>query len=425
MVGFFGCHGLEKEDPEFEQNLKVLEVIVGVLGNAWQRESVLDTLEQRIASRTRELTAFSDMAVLAGEAQDLPDILLPALSRIMEISNCEAACLHLLSKEDNTFKLVAQRGLPAEFQERMQLIQIDKSFLAKMDQTEQDGFTSGGDLTALMPDALHLPGFGASFGAGLRVRGQTLGLLSCYRISNEPFLLFHASLLIAIGEQLGIIVENYRLRLEAEELATIEERQRLARELHDAVSQSLYSLTLFAHSGRDALEEGDQDKLEDSLLQLEENALLALKEMRLLLYQLRSPALERGLAQAIDSRLELVEHRLGIKTTWRIDDTIGLSKRVEQELFRIITEALNNSLKHARASEVAVGLKSDGEQIVLTISDNGSGFNPVQVYEGMGLRNMRERAAELAGQLKVSSEPGGGTQVHLTIDQKALPDVEV
>jgi signal transduction histidine kinase len=274
-----------------------------------------------------------------------------------------------------------------------------------------DVWSSG---TSKHPDAFEIPQFQSDTHIPLRARGKIQGLLSCYRISQTPFNPYQVFFLNAIGEQLGLAVENHRLRLKTEEIATIQERQRLARELHDAVSQSIYSLTLFARSGRDAFERGDQVKLLDNLEQLEVNSLAALKEMRLLLYQLRSMALEKGgLLQAIESRFNLVEHRSGIQTVITLDESIKLSEYMEQEFFLIISEALNNALKHANANQVSVDIRPENGNILLVIWNNGKGFDPSRASGGMGLDNMRERASALGGQLLISSQSDSGTWIRV------------
>jgi signal transduction histidine kinase len=140
-------------------------------------------------------------------------------------------------------------------------------------------------------------------GAQIRARGQPLGLLSCYRDSNHAFTLEDISLLTALAEQLGVVIENYRLRQQLEEMVLVKERQRLARELHDSITQSLYSQTLFARAGRYAYEDGDTGKLNSSMEQIEASSLSALKEMRMLLFHLQPPSLgEGGLETAINDR---------------------------------------------------------------------------------------------------------------------------
>jgi signal transduction histidine kinase len=214
----------------------------------------------------------------------------------------------------------------------------------------------------------------------------------------------------------GVIVENHRLRERIGQTAVDEERQRLARELHDAVTQSLYSQLLFARAGRDAAEENNLPKVRDNLQQLESNAAQALKEMRLLLYQLRPAALQHGsLAAAIDDRFNLVERRLGLQATCSIAADVELGAAVEDMLYRVVLEALNNSLKHANATTVQVDLGRDQTRLYLSIQDDGQGFDVEQVHVGMGLSGMQERVAQFGGQLGIGVRPGQGTEVRVVI----------
>ena len=403
-------------------NTRLVEVVAGMLGSLLRREALLNTLEEKVAERTHELSAFFDMAMLAGEAHEISDIMQPALVNIMEIIASEAAAIHLYDEHQHTMKLVAQRGVPSEQLSQLQTLHMDEPMTEWINNSSDAVWPSS---TTKLPVTLDLPDFQSTTHVSLRARGKIQGLLSCYRLSDAPFNPYQVFFLNAIGEQLGMAVENYRLRLKAEEVATIQERQRLARELHDAVSQSLYSLALFARSGRDALEVGDQVKLSDSLEQVEANSLAALKEMRLLLYQLRSLALEEGgLVQAIESRFDLVERRTGINASVEMDENIDLNGRVEHELFRLVTEALNNALKHAGASQVSVTIRSENGLVVLNIQDNGRSFDPGQTFAGMGLQNMRERVSTLGGYIDFSSQPGIGTRIRVEIPQSQAPEGE-
>jgi signal transduction histidine kinase len=266
-----------------------------------------------------------------------------------------------------------------------------------------------------MPAAFHIEGYRSYLGAQLRAGGEVLGVLSCYR-EQGGFSLNHVSVLSALAEQLGVVIENHRLRQQAEETAIVSERQRLARELHDAVTQSLYSQALFARAAHNALEEGDRARLQDSLGQLGANAASALREMRLLLHQLRPAALEAGgLAQAIDDRLELVERRVGITAECRVDGRIQAGSDTEVMLYRVALEALNNALRHANATRVAVHVRARGGSVRLVVSDNGCGFDPARVSGGMGLAGMRERVRQQGGQLKITSAPGRGTVVRVSV----------
>jgi len=190
--------------------------------------------------------------------------------------------------------------------------------------------------------------------------------------------------------------------------AVFEERQRLARDLHDSVTQSLYGLTLLAEASQ--RKASGHEKADFS--RLGEIGRQALKEMRLLIFELMPGAFENeGLIGALQHRLETVEKRtyLGVDFQWEGDfqDSIEF----ELELYHIAMEALNNSLKHSRASQVEVRLTCIDGKLELFIKDNGDGFCMDKVSGGLGLNNMRTRAEKLNGKLVIDSAPGKGTKV--------------
>jgi signal transduction histidine kinase len=413
LVGSISFTNMELPRSKVLTNIRSVEVIAGMLASTLRRDEILNVLEEKVSERTRQLSAFFDMAMLAGEAKQLADFMQPALVKVMEVIACEAAAIHLFDDEQQILKLIAHYGIPNDYLAQIESFPVDGPVISRIKSDEiWDGLSN--NLAAL--SEFNFPDFCYAAHTSLRAKGNIQGLLSCYRIADMPFTVYQQVFLNAIGEQLGLAVENYRLRIKAERSATIQERQRLARELHDAVSQSLYSLTLYARSGRDALAAGDQAKLYNSLEELEINSLVALKEMRLLLYQLRSLALEeRGLAQAIESRFNLVERRSGIQANIIMDESVKLAENVEQELFLLITEALNNALKHAQADQVFVKLQKEDGLIVVEIQDNGSGFDPLQVTGGMGLLNMQDRAAALGGQIEITNQKDRGTRIRLEI----------
>jgi signal transduction histidine kinase len=204
----------------------------------------------------------------------------------------------------------------------------------------------------------------------------------------------------------------------AEELAKIKERNRLARELHDSVTQSMYSLTLLAAGWRRLAAKGELASPEDSFAEIEEVAQQALKEMRLLIYELRPLALEsEGLQGALHHRLSAVEKRAGVEARLITDDIINLPEAVEEALYAIAIEALNNALKHAAATSVTVKLHASDSRILMEVIDNGHGFDPLQAKEsrGMGLKSIRERVDHLNGKLDIISKPDAGTNVKVEV----------
>ena len=209
------------------------------------------------------------------------------------------------------------------------------------------------------------------------------------------------------------------LRIGELEKAVLDERSRLARELHDSVTQSLYSLTLFSEAARHKAEKSGDVEIEQTVNQIGKIGLHALKEMRLLVFELQPPELEKeGLPTAIRRRLEAVEERAGVDAQLVVDDHFNISGKVEQEFFRIVQEALNNSLKHAAASEVIVYLRQKEKCIEMEIKDNGVGFDSKNISKssGMGLKNIQDRAEKLGGNVTIQSNPGNGTSIKISVD---------
>lgn len=202
----------------------------------------------------------------------------------------------------------------------------------------------------------------------------------------------------------------------AHDTAVLEERQRLARDLHDSVTQSLYSVTLHAQGARRLLAAGELGLAADALRGLQETAQEALDEMRLLLFELRPPILEQvGLIAALQARLNAVEGRANLQTKLIADEVDNLPPAVEQALYRIAQEALNNALKHARAQRIVIQIQQAPGCVVLDISDDGVGFEPAAANTagGLGLRGIAERVAQLGGRVDVQSAPGKGTQLRV------------
>lgn len=202
---------------------------------------------------------------------------------------------------------------------------------------------------------------------------------------------------------------------EAEIKSAIEERQRLARDLHDTVAQTLYSMTLLAEAVRRMAQAGDLDQVQAYASRLGETAQQSLKEMRLLVYEMRSSMLEeQGLAKAIQNRLDAVEKRSGIDVRFQTNLEGKLPEPLEKGLFYILSEALTNSLKHANATAVSVVMCVDADaEVAIEVSDNGRGFdlNAAEEDGGIGLNSMKERAEKLGGGMKIVSELEQGTRV--------------
>jgi len=205
---------------------------------------------------------------------------------------------------------------------------------------------------------------------------------------------------------------------QAEQNAVIEERHRLARDMHDSVMQTLYGQVLSAEGAARKVAEGEISLVGERLQDIRRTAQSALREMRFLIYELRPPDLERdGLVAALRARLEAVEVRAGMQTSLQVEGDGPLSHDLEAMIYRVVQEALNNALKHSGAAKVTVSLRIGPAEVELEVADDGIGFDSTgrQAVGGLGLRGMYERAAQLGGRLSLHSAPGEGTRVRLEV----------
>jgi len=235
-------------------------------------------------------------------------------------------------------------------------------------------------------------------------------------------------MIIFLGVLVGglILGRETRRRFQAEkalkksemEQAITKERNRLAGDLHDSVTQGLYGIVLHADAAKGQLTAKNSDRALDYLEEIKIAGKEALAEMRLLIFELRPPVLEReGLAAALETRLYAVEQRAGLKAEFQADIDDHLPLEVEDGLYRIAQEALNNTLKHAQAQQVWVRISQTGQTVTLEIADDGDGFelDSTHKHGGMGLSNMRARATQLGGELNIQSHPGEGTQITVEV----------
>jgi PAS domain S-box-containing protein len=206
----------------------------------------------------------------------------------------------------------------------------------------------------------------------------------------------------------------------AERAAVNAERGRLARDLHDSTTQALYSAMLFNETEKKLAAAGDLESAAYYRDRVGQVVQQALREMRLLVFELRPPVLEReGLVGALRLRLDTVEHRAGVNARLDVGDLPTLPGNVIENLYRIALEALNNSLKHAGAEQVIVRLWQVGDAIALEVADDGQGFDPTDISDkgGFGLVSVRERVDRLGGELTITSAPGEGTTIRVVLGQ--------
>jgi PAS domain S-box-containing protein len=256
--------------------------------------------------------------------------------------------------------------------------------------------------------------------------GRVLGGLCAYFPAGIPAPTdAELTYLTALADYAALVIEHDRLRRAGEQAAALEERNRLARELHDSVSQALFSMTLHARAAQKALDragDGDRDrqlaKAAADVTALRELTASALADMRALIFELRPDAVtEHGLVDALTRQATALALRNGTEITVTGPSArLPLPPQAEEQAYRIALEALHNAVKHANATAIRVDVTDLDDAVAITVTDDGRGFDPTTSRPGhLGMTSMRERAVQVCADLQISTAPGTGTTVRLTL----------
>ena len=392
-----------------------------------QLHTTMGRLEDRVDIRTRELASLVQQVtdqslkfrqiyevIFASRKPISIDLVrMEILENLLVTIKGDAALLHYRQEGMGDLHLVAQSGLTSDEEVMVHSVPPDWLDIERTPSVQND-------LTSYWkhhPSLIQFP-YRTHIGAAAYLEGEIIGFISVFwrdarPISTEEIAFFNTHV-----DELGIIIENKRLRDRIEQFAVQHERQRLARDLHDSVTQSLHSLTLTAETANHLLEQRNMQQMPDVLKMLAVSARQALKEMRLLLYELRPTSLQdTNWVHALRTRLESVEQRAGVNGQVVVSETAHWHQAWEQDLYSIAIEALNNALKYAHAPRVTVTLDGGETHFQMEIADNGIGFDMSTLpVGGMGMDTMRERAEVIGGRLHIKSAPGEGTRVAVVVN---------
>ncbi|MBM7586350.1 two-component system NarL family sensor kinase [Bacillus pakistanensis] len=244
----------------------------------------------------------------------------------------------------------------------------------------------------------------------LQSGNESFGLLNVAAPNKTHFSKDELALLESIAFQIGSAIKRILLTKKEQDVLLMQERNRLARDLHDSVNQLLFSLTLTA---RGAAEMTEKLEVKQTFQEIQGLAQEALSEMRALIWQLRPKGLENGLIEAVKGYGEM----LGLTLISSVDGVVALPSKIEEALWRISQEALNNCKKHSGQKEVWYQLTIVDNKVTLTIIDNGCGFqyDPKQQMPSLGIQSMKERVHLLNGTFQINSNLGKGTRISIEI----------
>jgi signal transduction histidine kinase len=417
------CFTFDEPRRISSEEINLLSSISDIAGAALQRTIELEALERQVTKRNQRLSTLYSINAVANEPIDLEFSLEKLLKIALEINHSSVGAIHLVDPDANNLKMVTQQGIPPENISSLEQLDLEDDIWTSLLFSSQPLVIADIAQDTRLPKqwrGVIMQGGNTFISTPVRAKGIPLGLLSIFRESMHNYSVEDITLLMTIASQIGASVERNRLINQVEQAAVLEERQRLARELHDSVTQLLYSQVLFASAGEKSLDHGEVQPARQFLDRIDQAALQALKEMRILVYELTpQETLSGGLLKALDRRLDAVERRAGMDASVELLGTLTLSDASQLNLFRLIQEALNNTLKHSRATSVRIKLHQQMNMLGVEIQDNGIGFNLEEQSRsgGMGLANIQERADELGAELLIKTKPGQGTCIIVTLKE--------
>ncbi len=403
-----------------------------------QREVVraMEAVKQEMDIQSHSLEAFREIAAAVGQSLDLREVLELGLSKVLQVTGQEAAEIHLLDPNEHTMAMKASIGGPEGFLMREEVIVLGECLC---------GLAVLNDEPVIVPDTQNDArvtrlscrrfGFQSAACVPLRVKGRSIGVLTVHGRETYDFDSEDTALLVAVANQLATAIENARLYAEMEarvealsqklqHMAVVEERERLGREIHDGLAQTLSLLSMQVGQARSLASRGDQEGVVAELNEIGRVIDAGYEEVREAITSLRLAApkgaewvgwlqeyvYEFGLRHDLSAELHLTSDR----------KPIVLPPNKELHLTRIVQEALNNVRKHAQASQVHMALIPNGRKLSLRIEDDGCGFDVEQVLSRRGrygLATMKERAELSGGSMRVHSAPGQGTTIIVEIDR--------
>ena len=372
----------------------------------------LRELVRDLQQRTEQLRTINEVGRSISSILQLNELFPYVVNSLRETFNYHNVGIVIVDRDSGTLQLEASAGAYEGGPDIGAAGWASRGIVSKVFQTGEPLLIN--DIAA-DPEYCAIEGLGdtrSELAVPIKLGERILGVLDIEANQVDAFDELDLFTTQTLADQLAIAIENARLYEQAQELATVEERQRLARDLHDAVTQTLFSASLIAEV-LPKLWEKNPEEGRRRLEELRRSTKGALAEMRILLLELRPAALtEISLAELLRQMADAATGRSGNPVILRVEGEANLPADVQITLYRIAQEALNNIHKHASATEIEVDLRYQPEPVTLTIRDNGSGFDPVSVSpEHLGLGIMKERADSIGAYFGIESEIGRGTKV--------------
>jgi len=406
VTGILSVQNLDEENAFSGSDIRLLQTFAASMSIALENAHLFSNLERR-AEQFRVLTEVSQHVISLTSVNEL-------LNRVAHLVKETFGYLHVgigLVKDDQVVSRAEVGAFEDVYNESS--IPLGEGIWGRVAQ-EGTAILSSHVNGEEHHQYMHNLGIHSHLCVPLKIKDKVIGVMSAASDLTDAFDQSDKDILQTLANQVSIAIENARLYERARQLAVLEERQRLGRELHDSVTQSLYGISLYAQAATGNMNTGQMEQARQYLEDIQNTAQESLADMRLLIYELRPPILEKeGLISALQSRLTSVESRANIKYNIKSNLASRLPLEIEEGLFQIAREALNNTIKHACANKILLDIQKGSDKVSMEVSDDGIGFDPKTAHQQgrLGLVSMKERAQSHGWVLLIESSPGNGTKI--------------
>ena len=384
---------------------------------------IIERMQRESLRRNQELAALNSVALAVSKSLNLDVILYRALDKVLQVTATDAGEIFLQDRQTQEMVQRVHSGLfPEAFQEKIRF-QIGEGFVGAVAQSGEPIVVE--DVSQdhrLLRNKVRESGFRSLVSVPLKSKDAVIGVINLATLSRRRFTTEDMQLLANIGNQIAVAIENARLHEQVQDMAALEERERIAREMHDSLAQVLSYVNTKTQAVRQLLATGQEAQAEAHLKELESIAQDAYDDVREVILGLRSTdSLQKGIVSTLKEYIFRFSQLSNIKTELEISDgrPPALPTTIELQVIRIIQESLTNVRKHARANHAWVRFVTRGEQAEIVIEDDGQGFDSTRIRRGdwpqFGLQTMKERAESVRGTLDIRSAPGKGTKVTLRV----------
>jgi two-component system nitrate/nitrite sensor histidine kinase NarX len=387
------------------------------------------TLEQRVDVKTRtleeknhELSALYEIAAFLNEPATVEDLCRGFIQRVIAALGAQGGAVRVFDGKSQKLFLLIHEGLSEEFVRKEATVCSGECICGESVRTAMPLVA---DISRPPPNMTLMTcqreGFQTASAFTIRYKKSVIGIYNLYFTGARQIAEREIHLLEILGQHLGVAVENQRLVSRDKELAVSEERNLLAQELHDSIAQGLAFLNIKVQLLEDSLRQQDVAGALEEAANIREGVQESYDDVRELLVHFRTRVQEADLEAAIRGALQKFEGQTGIATRFEHDVSgAPLPAEYETQMLHIVQESLSNIRKHARASAVSISLEHRLDDVIVTVRDNGIGFDAVArageiADQHVGLKIMMERAHRIGGRFQIQSQPGDGTLVRLVL----------